>query len=118
MRTNKTKNKPREMRQFARFRSVKELELLCKKKKWQIHTDGYMAGSDCVTVDFRIKTLSKDISGVVIFNTFNGRVIGKLSSGEVFSTDNSDHDGRRWFEILLETFFTNDLTPNPFSGIP
>lgn len=93
------------MRKFKRVRSLKELGEICRKKRWKLHTQRFDEGSDYVKFDFRIKTLSGQVCGIALFNTVNGRLFGHLSSGEQFSSDNSNHENERWFNILLETAF-------------
>jgi hypothetical protein len=94
------------MRTFKRFRTLKELKAVCKERGWKVDDSKYQSGSDHVSFKFKIKTLGGPISGVALFNTFNGRIFGHLKDGRQFSSDSAEFEDRRWFKVLLETAYT------------
>lgn len=95
------------MRKFTRHRTLEELRATCAQKKWKLETKAFRAGSDFVSFLFRIKTLSTPVTGIALVSMFNGRFFGTLDSGEDFSSDNTEHENKRWFQILLDTVYTS-----------
>lgn len=96
------------MKIFKRHRSVQELSDACAKNNWPLYTEEFdLRGSDYISFRFNIPTPTGPVTGLAIFNTFNGRMHGELSDGSTFNSSHEQNEDCLWFQLLLEFAYTN-----------
>lgn len=94
------------MKQFSRFRTLAELRAVVAERGWELNTRKHdEEGSDFVSFKFKIGRTS----GTALFNVFNGRIIGELSTGKMFSSDRDEHEKERWFQELLNIAYESEV---------
>lgn len=91
------------MKTFTRHRSLEELKDYCKEKGWKLNTTRFEAGDDSVSFKWKVGK----VSGLAVFNTFNGKIIGQTKDGVMFSSDNTTHENEPWFSAMLEAAYVS-----------
>lgn len=90
------------MRKFSRHRTLEELSAECEKRGWPLDTSRYdKNGEDFV--NFRFSCEGE--SGIVFFNTCNGRFFGNTKMGLPFNSDDAFLDRKGWFKELLNVVY-------------
>lgn len=89
------------MKQFARHRTIEELEEVCKQNGWKFKKDHYETGSDYVSFAFKLGR----VSGTACVNVFNGNFFGETASKIVFASKENTHENKRLFQGLLSAVY-------------
>lgn len=89
------------MTKFSRHLSVDEVQAACEARGFSIDHAMYDAGSDHVRVQGEIEGQVVD----VLYSDFTGKFLGKTDSGIEFNSDDTEHDGKPWFDGLLSFFY-------------
>lgn len=92
------------MKQFAGMRSLKEIRKLCKARGWTLNTRLYdTQGHDHVKIEWR----HRGVSGECLLNTFNGRFFGFTKRNIHFTSSDTEHEQKPWFNALLNLAYHN-----------
>jgi hypothetical protein len=90
------------MQKFFAYRNVPELRAECRRRGWTLSTKRWRGGDDCVSFRFTVGR----VSGLCVFNTFNGSFVGELDeSPTLFSSSSDRHEKSPWYRALLHTCY-------------
>lgn len=89
------------MKTFKRAKTIEELKALCEEKGFLINTDQYDAGGDWVTILFATGGKSYEF----LFSGFNGRFIGKLEDGTMFTESSTEFEDQDWYNEILDFLY-------------
>ncbi len=90
-----------QMKWFKGFKNLEDLKSACNKRGWELNHAKYDEGSDHVSFRFEVG----DTKGICLVSLFNGRFFGTIDHDVMFDSNNTDHEDREWFQVLLETVY-------------
>jgi len=95
------------------FADVVAIDIRTNRIRWRTHVDGYRADHMALSPDGRRLLVSASTGRTVdVLDTRNGRIVGRIASGDAPHENNFSRDGKRIFHASIGTVYTDTDDPS------
>jgi hypothetical protein len=95
------------------FADVVAIDIRTNRIRWRTHVDGYRADHMALSPNGRRLLVSASTARTVdVLDTRNGRIVGRIASGDAPHENNFSRDGKRIFHASIGTVYTDTDDPS------